>query len=59
MLGIEIVTNTPSRLRRTPPASLREKECFLPWREATGEYPEGGRGCVRTLAWTGMERDNA
>jgi FdhD protein len=40
--------NTPSRLRRTPPATLREKR-ISPSPQA-GEYPEGGRGCLNSLA---------
>jgi FdhD protein len=38
--------NTPSPLRGTPPAKLREK--FLPRREALGEYPEGERAWPST-----------
>jgi FdhD protein len=42
--------NTPSRLRRTPPASPREKELFLPRAEGVGEYPAGGRGWQSTCS---------
>lgn len=41
-------SNTPSRLRRTPPTSSREKELFSPSAKL-GEYREAGRGCIRTL----------
>jgi FdhD protein len=43
--------NTPSPLRGTPLAKgPREKDSFLPQREAMGEYPEGGRGCLNESA---------
>jgi FdhD protein len=42
--------NTPSRLRRTPPAAPREKDPFLPRAEGVGEYPVGGRGWQNTCS---------
>ncbi len=56
MASFAIVTGTPSRLRRTPPAKWpREKEIYSSSATWPGEYPEGGRGCLRTFALMGME----
>jgi cytochrome c-type biogenesis protein CcmH len=43
------MSNTPSRLRRTPPTLSREKGSISPSAKL-GEYREAGRGCLLALS---------
>jgi cytochrome c-type biogenesis protein CcmH len=43
------MSNTPSRLRRTPPTALRERRIFSPSAKLV-EYRKAGRGCLTAFS---------